>query len=74
LKICYSNSGVKEPTERDCTKIFLNPNGKEKLAAAPGCEDYDQEYLYFGFYSLIGCVISINVTFQDDERGVRRIV
>lgn len=25
LKICYSNTGVKEPGDKECNKLFLNP-------------------------------------------------
>lgn len=68
LKIIYSNSNVREPTEKDCNKQYLNPQGKIKLSAPPGRDTFEHDFLYFTLFSHSGCTISLHMSFQDDDR------
>lgn len=70
LKICFSNTGVIEPSDRECNKCYLNPQGKFKLPCQPGRDSYEQEWLFFQLYSSTGCTINMNLSFGDDDRPV----
>lgn len=60
---------MREPHDRDSSKIFQNPTGKQKLPFAPGRDTYEQDYLFFTFYSLTGCTVSLTLAYIDDTRS-----
>jgi hypothetical protein len=68
LKVLFSNSGVKEPSEKECSKHFTDPFGKVKLPTPVGQDSYNQEWLYFCFYSPTGCTVSMSVSIAADDR------
>lgn len=68
MKIYFNNSGVREPTERESNRVFENPQGKIKLPCPLGREQYEQDWLYFMFYSQSGCTVNLLISFHDEER------
>jgi hypothetical protein len=70
LRICYSNTGVTEPSESNCTKFIQNPLRSFPLTPPQGRETYDYDWLYLSMFSVSGCLFTANVLFKDEERNV----
>lgn len=69
LRICYSNSGEREPMEGTCTRLVQNPQRSFVLVTPQGRENYDSEWVYLSMFSASGCQFTANVLFGDEERN-----
>lgn len=66
LKVYYSTT-VKEPSENQCLKTYLNPQYSVGLVTPAGRDVYDSEWVYLTMCSETGCLVTLNVVFKDDQ-------
>jgi hypothetical protein len=58
LKVCYSNTGIKEPTDTNSSKVYTGKPERVKFFA-PKIYYFDQDWIYFSLFSKSGCVVSL---------------
>jgi hypothetical protein len=65
LRVFYSPE-VREPHEDQCQKEYMNP--RTVLLNPPvGSEEFDSDWVFLTLYSKVGCVVTINVYFKDEN-------
>jgi hypothetical protein len=66
LRVYYSTT-VKEPSENQCLRTYLNPQYSVGLVTPAGRDIYDSEWVYLTMYSETGCLVNLTVVFKDDQ-------
>jgi hypothetical protein len=55
LRIAYSASGIKEPTDLHAQRVYQNPQRSVGLPFPINRDHYEGDWVYMSFYSETGC-------------------